>query len=140
MLAGEEGGATPAKDPASEASTMFCITDFLQHLDSDFNAGGNFRDSFCSNASTDAGGELCARESAHVHGASASAGAGQDEGESDAGCRGYQEIVVYMFLCDRSWEPNEMLLIIELLCSARSRRSRQTPLAAPALLPQHAHS
>ena len=37
---------------------MFCITDFLQHLDSDFNAGGNFRDSFCSNASTDAGVEV----------------------------------------------------------------------------------
>ena len=86
MQAGEEGGATPTKDPASEASTTLCSTDLSQLLGPiDPEACANTRDSFCSNASTDAGGELSARESPRDHGASATAG--QDEGQPDAAQR-----------------------------------------------------
>ena len=84
--AGEEGGATPAKDPASEASTTLCSTAFSQLLDSiDLEACANTRDSLYSNASTDEEGMLSARQSPRDHGALASAG--QDDGKPDAAQR-----------------------------------------------------
>ena len=86
LQAGEEGGATPVKDPASEASTTLCSTDLSQFLETiDAEACADTRDSFYSNASTDEEGLLSARQSPRDHGASATAG--QDEGVPDAARR-----------------------------------------------------